>query len=125
MSYRHRQRGMSMWSMMFLVVVLGGLFLVGLKLIPVYLESFKIDSALQSLVADPTMADASAKEITTHFRKRIEIDDVTHVYEGNFKDTLSIEKKGKKFTVSVHYKVLTPLVGNLSILAVFNKEVHN
>ena len=52
MRSKRRQRGMSGWVILYILATLGAAGLVGLKLIPVYLDSFKIDKGLKAVIED-------------------------------------------------------------------------
>ena len=60
MRYRGGERGVSFVSLMF---VLGCAVLVGLKLFPVYMQSFKFDSAMKSVIEDSKVSQRSKNEI--------------------------------------------------------------
>ncbi|MCP5155177.1 MAG: DUF4845 domain-containing protein [Ectothiorhodospiraceae bacterium] len=120
-----RQRGMSGW-MLLLLLILGGFgVLVGLKLIPVYLESLKIDKAMQSVLEDREIEARTKGEIVMGLLRRLDIDDVTRINELNWQEFVKVEKKGKQVEISVIYSRVEPLFLNLSILAEFEKHASN
>ncbi len=120
-----RQRGMSGWGVLLLLVVIGFGSVIGLKLAPVYIESFKIDKALKGVISDPELGTRRKQEIKYALIKRFDIDDVKRVSEKNFKDTVTITKKGKKVSIDVEYRAEKPLFGNISVVVDFAKHVEN
>lgn len=125
MNLKQRQRGMTFWMLLFVLVVLGIAFLVALKLFPVYLESFKIDQVIESVTQDPGIGDRSRKEIVDTLVKRFDIDDVRRITESNFKNYVDVEKTGRRVKITVEYRAEVHLVGNLSLVADFTKRASN
>ena len=126
MRYDKRQRGMSFVGVMALIVLIGFGALVGLKLFPIYMESFKIDTALQSVIEDPAVGNQSKHDIKMAVLRRFDIDDVRRITERNWKDHLQITKdRAGKVVIRVDYEADTSLFANLSLVAHFQKEVSN
>ena len=118
------QRGMSIIMAIFLVAMVAILGLTGLKLFPIYMESFKIDQALKGVIAD-SIESKSSHEIKQSLVRRFDIDDVRRITEHDFKDYVTITKKGDNVGIGVSYRAETSLFGNLSIAADFEKYVEN
>jgi hypothetical protein len=104
------------------VIALGVLFV--LRLVPIYMESFKIDSVLQSLIRDPGVTDSSRTDITKKFVARMSIEGVDRFdTEQELKDHFTVEKSDNRVVIRVQYQAVAPLVSNLSIVADWDKEV--
>ncbi len=125
MNISRRQRGMTFWSLLFVLVVLGFVFLVSLKLFPIYLESFKINHAIESVTKDPGVGDRSKADIRDTLIKRFDIDDVRRITERNFSQYVDIDKKGQRVRISVEYRAETHLAGNIYLVADFKKRASN
>ena len=125
MKLKRRQRGMTFWMLLFVLVVLGFAFFIALKLFPIYLESFKIDRAIESVAQEPGAADRSRADLQDTLVKRFDIDDVTRITERNFRDYVDIDKKGQRVTITVDYRAEAHLVGNISLVADFTKRASN
>ena len=117
------QRGMSIWVLMYILGSLGVFGLVGLKLFPAYLESFKVDKALEGLMNEPRINNMSKNEIKSSLVKRLDIDEVRTITERNFKEFVTIDKKANRVVVTVDYESKVPLAGNVSVVAHFYKQV--
>lgn len=118
-----RQRGVGAWGNMLLIVLLILCAVVGIKLWPMYIESFKIDAALESMKNDPGLQSMSKTEVRESFLKRLDIDNVDAVTPRNSKNTLKIEKDGAKVRISVDYIDERVLFGNLFLVAKFQKQM--
>ncbi len=122
MSLRKRQRGLSFLSVLALVGLLGFSAVIGLKLIPIYMDSWKIDGIMNSVINQPGINEQSRKEIYDAMIKRLDIDAVDAVNYRN-SDAMTITKRKNNVTISIFYRVETPLIGNLSLIAEFDKMV--
>lgn len=125
MNLKRRQRGMTFWMLMFVLTVLGIAFFVALKLFPMYLESFKINRAIESVAKDPGVGDWSKTEIKDRLVKRFDIDDVRRINEKNFNAYVGIDKRGRRVRITVDYKAEAHMVGNVYLVADFKKRASN
>ena len=123
MSFRKRQRGMSFLGLLALVAILGFATVIGLKLIPIYMDSWKIDGVMKAVISDPSINSQSRQEVIDAMLKRLDIDAVEAVNYHNWKDALTVKKRQNNTTIEIYYRVETPLIGNLSLVAEFDKMV--
>lgn len=123
MSFERRQRGLSFLGLIALVGILGFVTVIGLKLVPIYMDSWKIDGVMNAVINDPQIDEWSRQEVINSMLKRLDIDQVDAVNYHNYKDSLTVTKKDKSTSISVYYRVETPLIGNLSLVAEFDKNV--
>ncbi len=123
MSFRNKQRGLGFLGLIVLVGVLGFTAVIGLKLFPVYMDSWKIDSVMNAVISEPGINDQSRQEVIESMLKRLDIDAVDSLNYKNYGDRLSIVKRKNSVTINVNYEITTPLLGNLSLLAQFDKTV--
>jgi len=123
MRLRKKQRGLSFLGLIVLVGVLGFCAVIGLKLIPIYMESWKINGIMEAVISEPGINDQSRQEVIESMLKRLDIDAVDAVNYSNWRDKLTVAKRKNNVTINVRYEITTPLLGNLSLLAVFDKSV--
>ncbi len=123
MSLRKRQRGLSFVSLIAIVGILGFSIVIGLKLFPIYMDSWKIDGIMDAVISEPGINQQSRKEIIESMLKRLDIDAVDAVNYRNYRESLTVAKRKNKTTINVHYWVETPLIGNLTLVAEFDKSV--
>ena len=114
----NRQRGMTLWGWLVTVVVIGVFALIGLKLVPVYMESFEVGSIVSNLAKDSDVSGHDRAGIMSTLMKRFDINDVDNVHRS---DVQIIPVSGGSRVV-VEYEVRVPLMGNLSAVAHFKKE---
>ncbi|GMR20007.1 MAG: DUF4845 domain-containing protein [Gammaproteobacteria bacterium] len=115
----HKQRGMSMWGMFGLAVILGFFIMLGIKLFPVYMDDFTITNALSGLAKQPGSADMTNAEILNAMGRRLEIDTVSGF---NLKESMDFENRGRKRVVRIKYESVTPIFANISVLIEFDHK---
>lgn len=123
MRLKNRQRGISFLGLITIVAVLGFASVIGLKLIPIYMESLKIDSIMDAVISDPEVNTLTKQEVIDSLLKRLDIDAVEAVNYTNWRDSLTVTKRKNNTTIEVFYRVETPLIGNLTLVAEFDKMV--
>ncbi len=104
-----RQRGVTFVGMVFIagLIVFGAI--VGLKLIPAYIEYATIVNHLRELARSPE-ARGTPKELQNAFAKRAQIDDIQSASPTD----LEVIKEGSSVVLTLSYSVKIPLFGNLS-----------
>jgi hypothetical protein len=123
MSFKKRQRGISFLGLISLVAILGFASVIGLKLIPVYMDSWKIDGIMEAVISDPDINQQTRKEVIESMLKRLDIDAVDAVNYSNYKESMTVSKQKNHTTINIDYRVETPLIGNLYLVAEFSKSV--
>ena len=114
------QRGASIWMVLLMVIVLGFAAIFGLKVIPIYLESYKIDQAIEGVLKDG-VASQTPRDIQLAMVRRLDVDDVKAIPSSKFKEYVTITKKGQRVTIEVSYDAEAHLFGNLWAVARFDK----
>lgn len=117
MQSRNTQKGMTFWSLLFVLGVLSFSLFVGFKLFPPYLDDFKVASALDSLAKQPDVGSLSKAGLAESLRKRIDIDNISHVDPVK---NLSLENRGRMRVIRVRYQPVIPLMFNISMLLEFD-----
>ncbi|MHB1950681.1 MAG: DUF4845 domain-containing protein [Acidiferrobacteraceae bacterium] len=114
-----RQAGITLFGMVLVVLVIAFLTLLVLKLLPAYLNNFKVNSDLKNLMQQPDAPRLSRSEIVDGLERRFEIDEVSYVHLS--KDLTVVRIPGGK-RVSIKYSVRVPLAYNVSAIIDFNDQ---
>ena len=123
-SVRLKQRGASMWMVMLLVAILGFAAIFGLKLIPMYLDWWKVEKGVTGAL-QAGVGKSSKREITTAIVRRLDIDGIRTMTERNLDEFMTITKKGSKVTVEIDYEQKDSLFGNVFLVTHFEKTITN
>ena len=115
-----RQQGLGITGWIFVIAVALFFALLGMKMIPSYLQYYSIVQVLESIAQDKTLQRAPPSELRKVFERRI---DINGVY--NFpKKGLTIDRsKGEGTEMIVDYEVREPMAGNVDVVMHFHKEV--
>ncbi len=118
--YKNNQQGMTAIGWLIVLGLIAFFALIILRMAPIYLESFKVKSALESLKQEPHITRKDKMEIMKLMENRFMIDDVDDV---NLRKDMTVSKDNGVLTVSVKYEVRKHLVGNVDVVANFNPSV--
>jgi|Tabmets5t2r1_1033131.scaffolds.fasta_scaffold191205_1 hypothetical protein len=114
-----RQDGLTVISILFIVVLLGTAVLLTFRLVPIYIEHFGVVSSLKSMEKEPDMHAKSPGELLEMLRKRLEINDVKRVT----KENIFIKRQQRDTHIQIAYEVQVPVVSNISLLVTFDSSV--
>ena len=97
----HRQRGMTPigWVLVFLLIAFFAL--IALKLFPIYLQSFSVDSVISDLKDEPGISAMTSREITALVMKRLDINMVSGVDA----EDIYVERIGNTKKIIADYEV--------------------
>lgn len=110
-----RQRGMGFAGVLAILVGIIFLAIIGMKMVPAYLEYFAIKQAVAAITSGGQLRNATVADVRKAFELRQAIDDFTSVGP---KD-LEITKDGNEVVISFAYEKRIPLFYNISILIDF------
>lgn len=125
MELARKQRGIGMLNLLYVLVTLAVFGLVGLKLLPLYLEGFKVQKAITAVAAAPGATERTPRELAYSVVKRLDIDGVTRIKERNWKEYLTIKIRGKAVSIQAEYQAVVPLFMDISLLTHFRYDATN
>ena len=111
-----RQRGLSFSGFIFGAFILVFASIIGLKLIPNYMQDATIKNLFVAIANDPEMQKASPGTIRMSFIKRASVDNITAVKA----EDIEIVNDAGRLVLSASYAVKVPLAGNASLYLDFN-----
>lgn len=118
MTPRKRQQGLTAVGMVLVLSCIALFSLMGIRLLPMYIESFKVDSAMKSLDGEEGLAQKTPAEIKELILKRLDIDDVDDVAA----EHIAISRNDGKLVVDINYQVRSPLFSNIELLGTYTKH---
>jgi len=107
---RKKQLGVGLGGLMMGSVIVIVVAMVGIKLLPSYIEFFAIKKAVNAIASEKA-GGASVAEIRKSFDARSAIDDITSVRAAD----LEITKEGGQLVIAARYRKEVGLVGNLGV----------
>ena len=117
---RKSQRGVTFIGWLVLLVPVGILVYAGIRLTPVYLNYFRVVRALEQLAAD-SKGDTQITPAAVHqsLERRFDVEYVDHPTAKE----IDVHREGDHWVAVADYEDLAPLLGNVSILVQFTKQV--
>ena len=114
-----RQRGMSLISFVVVLTVAGLFGTLTLRLVPVYLNNYKIKTSLEAIKSQPELAAKSRGEILGSIQKRWDVDSVS---DATINDVI-VTKSPEELQVRVTYDVVRPFVSNIDVVVHFDEAI--
>ncbi len=112
----NHQKGATFLGMLIVIAAVVFFAMLGLKLLPAYLEFMNVKHAIKKIADDGGFSTMSKKEIAAAFDRSASIDDIDRVKGTD----LIVEKSDTGNTVSAQYQVVVPIMANASVLLDFN-----
>lgn len=113
----HQQKGVTAIGWLIILGLIGFFVLLTLKMLPSYLEYYKVSSTLDTLRKESGFENPA--QIRDKAERRFDISFVTTI---THKD-LKIKPYGKFYMVTAKYESRVPLFFNVSVVMDFNKQV--
>jgi len=114
------QRGVTFIGWLVLLAPVAVMVYAGIRLTPIYLNYFHVVRALEQLAADSADdPNVNPTSVRTALDKRF---DVEYVDRPAAKD-IDVHREGDHWVAVAAYEDIAPLIGNVSLLVQFNKEV--
>ncbi len=110
-SANRRQQGISLPGLLTWSVVVVLVAILGMRLVPAYIEFAAVKRALVTIASDPELRTAGTQAIRQAFDKKAAMDDIKSV---NGSDVI-IKKQDEQVVLNVSYTVIKPLFANLSL----------
>ena len=114
-----RQRGLTAISWILIIAIAVFLSMIGLKLVPIYLEHYSIQTLLRQLPEEPFIGEKGPAEIRKSLIARLKINSV---YDFN-PNNIVIKKGLNTYLVDVSYEVREPVLANVDIVVSFSNQV--
>jgi hypothetical protein len=114
-----RQRGLTAISWIFIIAIAVFLGMIGLKLVPIYLQHYTIQTVLRQLPEEPFIGDKGPAEIRKSLIARFKINSI-YDFDPN---KIKIQKGLRSYLVDVSYEVREPVMGNVDMLVSFSDSV--
>jgi hypothetical protein len=113
-----KQRGMSLIGFVIVLSVVIFLSFLGMKIGPLYMEYYSVVSALNGVASERGSANLSPYDLRVKVLNRLYVSYSENVKEKDIKVT-----RGNGVHLRVSYSVQEPLMGNLDVIAKFDKSV--
>lgn len=114
-----KQRGMTLTGWMTVVALILFFALLGMKIVPIYLENLTVKDVVKTLKDEPLITKKSAAQVKSMVMKRLDINGVYDLTS----EHVTVKKSPGIMKVDVTYTVQKKMVGNIDILVSFSDQV--
>ena len=111
-----RQQGIGFIGLMFIFAVAAVVLLLGLKLVPVYLELFSVKKVMAAMAKGEEARSGTVADIRKSFNRRAVIDDIKAVTG----DDLEISKEAGETVIIATWQHKIPLIPGYTLLVDFS-----
>lgn len=118
MKLERSQKGFTLASLSFVLLLIGFVVYTALKLFPVYMEAFTVKSSVASLETDKNQEFSGPSAVRQALSKRFGINNITTVSL----DDISVTSEKGMFIVDVDYEVRIPYFRNINLLLTFENH---
>lgn len=116
----HKQKGMTALGWLIVLALIGFFAMLGIRLTPMYMESYSVKGSLESLKQEPYITDKTRREIISLLQRRFIINDISSV---DLKTDITITKEGGVLEVSADYEIRRHVIGNIDAIGDFHHAV--
>ena len=114
----YKQRGATFVFWVFFLALIGFLFMLGIKLFPVYYKGFTTEKIIEDIAIEMQGKKPSKKQLWQSIDKRININSVYGVNKEHF-----VFKRNKdSIEFGLDYEVRIPVIANLDAIANFDQR---
>lgn len=114
-----KQKGMTMIGAVIVLGLIGFFTLLTLKVGPLYMDYYKVKSAITAVEKTVNLSSKSIREIRTLFTKKI---DINYINSGPILKATKIKKGGGRVIMQVKYDFTTTLMNNLDVVLHMNES---
>lgn len=111
---RKKQSGIGLSGLLVSAVILAMAALVGMKVVPEYIEYFQIVKAVKKAASDPG-SNSSVKDARSAFERAATIDNISAISAAD----LEVTKEGDRVVMAFEYERQVHLFANISLLIEF------
>ncbi len=121
MNLRKAQRGLTLWSGLYLFGSIAFIALCGIKIGPLYLNEFQVNRAVRDVAAESSVVggDVDVAAVRAALQRRWDIDYLSQIEP---RDIKVVRTTGGLF-LSYDYDAEVPLFGNIIVVANFKADI--
>ena len=114
-----QQGGMTAIGFIIILAMIAFFTLIVLKLMPIYYENFKINTALKSLKDEQGISEKTSTEIHTMIVRRFRIDNIQRALE----DDIKITQDRNGIVIDIDYEIRDPFFANVDVVVSFKDKI--
>lgn len=113
------QKGLSMLSWLMVLAVFGFVASTTFKMMPHYLDNMALEKMINAVETEKMSHISSPSDFYGHMQKGMTVNGIRNF---DIKDAMQVEVVNNEFKVHLKYEKREPMIGNLDLVARFDKE---
>ncbi len=113
-----KQGGLTIIGFMLVLAMTLFVTFIGMRIVPLYIEYYSVVNALNGVAAERGSAHLSLYDLRARVMNRLYVS-----YSDNVKTTDVTKVRSNGIYLRVAYEVRKPVIGNLDVIATFDKSV--
>ena len=121
-----KQKGITLWSVIFVLGVIALVVLFTLRAYPLYYEKMQVTASMNTVASRPDATEMSQNDLRRAFYSSIQITNITRFNDRNLKDHIFLVKskdKSQPNLLNVKYTSTNKLFDDLQLLMEFDQSV--
>ena len=113
------QKGLSMLSWLMVLAIVGFVASTAFKMMPHYMDNMALVKMITAVEKERMSDVTSPADFYAHMQKGMTVNGIRDV---NIEDAMKVEVVNNEFKVHLKYEKREPMIGNLDLVARFDKE---
>jgi hypothetical protein len=113
-----KQSGMTLIGFIIVLAMVIFVSYIGMRIVPIYMEYYSVVSAMNGVASERGSAKLTPYDVRAKVLSRLYVSYSTNVKEKHIKLT-----RGNGVQLRIAYEVRTPVIGNLDVIAHFDRSV--
>jgi hypothetical protein len=125
MNLRNSRGGVSLSGLIYSCIIIGIVALVGIKLLPLYNEKFKVDLALKKVAGQRESASMTKVDLVKLIMHQFEVSEVRRWRMNEFLKILKVKKlkQGKGKMLTLEYEIRGPFFDDLDVVLKYERSL--
>lgn len=119
MLFVKNQKGLSVLSWLMVLAIVGFLASTLFKMVPHYMDNMALAKMIQAVEGESAAGIRSPADFYSRVQKGMTVNSIRDL---NLEQVMKVELVGNEFKVHLKYERREPMIGNLDLVARFDKE---
>jgi len=115
----HREKGVTFTGWLIILTIMGFFIMLGLKIIPIYLENYTVKELVRGLEDEPAITRKTPAEVKQIIMHRININGIYDLP----RDKVKVKKSSGITRVSIDYNVRKNVFANIDLIVSFSEKI--
>lgn len=115
----HKQSGLSFWSLLILIPMVGFYFFLGIKIGPEYMSYMSVKTAVEGVANEERLNAPSRQDLRESINKRIDVSSVYYMK----KEYINFKEMEDGLHIITSYSREIPMISNIFVALKFDHDV--